>query len=218
MTQFITGDTQVVAANAPATAHSLKSFFEILWPGLPPLGHVSFLVLPLRRAVHLPLEQIATMTDDDLADMHATNERGQNIYFGLGLRCPGLSSYRVGRTKDVVAIPAFAVDIALYRPGAHRAENLPMTRSDVDNILSVVPSPSLEVSTGHGLHSYWQFPEPRVIANDKDRYRLNREYKAFQARIIHHAGKLGFHVDRTASIQRVWRLPGFRNAKEVNRG
>jgi hypothetical protein len=191
----------------------MRAFVEALWPGLNYAGNLTFWFYPSKKSVHVPLSIFATFEEDDIAALHRDNEAGENVYIGLGLRRDGLPPSKQGGKADIVAIPGLALDIDLANPVAHKAKNLPVTDDDAYQIICKAPPPTLIIGSGNGWHCWWLFREPWVLRTAADRHAAQKLYKAFQAPFIARAKELGWHVDNTASIQRVWRVPGFLNKK-----
>lgn len=152
------------------------------------------------------------LTNADLDDLRQENLTNC-IYYGLGLRRNGLKTDERGGKKDVIALPGFVVDIDVADPAAHKASNLPKTDDDVMAILAPFRLPSMVVHTGHGYHVYWLFDEPLMLPTAARQQEAGEAFAAFQAPIIARAALLGFHLDKTDTIDRVWRIPGFFNVK-----
>jgi len=163
----------------------------------------------------VPLVDLVVATDDDIAELTAENQT-KNVYFGLGLRCDGLSHRQQGGKQDVIALPGFAGDLDVAHPeipGAHAAQNLPPTDDAALDLLYGGPDPSMLVFTGYGWHPYWLFHKPWILRTPADRKQAQRAYQSFQQTLIDRGAAKGWQVDSTATIQRVWRVPGFDNLK-----
>lgn len=164
-----------------------------------------------RRSAHLPIRDALTLSDD--SELHELNDDQVDIYFGLGLRESGLPPSQQGGRHKIVALPGFMLDLDIADPVAHKAKNLPSTTEDVQFILSAVDAdPSKVVHSGHGLQVYYLFDRP-LIVNSHNVREVERQYEAFQRRFIDRGAERGWQVDLTATVNRVWRLPGFKNWK-----
>ena len=194
----------------------MRDFFEALWPEFAVPGSVTFWINPGRISEHIPLQALGTATDDDFAELEQINRQGKAVYYGLGLRENGLPSNRQGGKKNTVALPGFALDIDIYHPKAHVATNLPTNDQQAYSIIANLHDPSIIVHTGYGWHCYWLFREPVLLETEGQRSYLQQCYAAFQQPIIDRAAAVGLHVDKTATIQRVWRVPGFMNWKTAS--
>lgn len=133
-------------------------------------------------------------------------------YFGTCLRRAGLVGSQRGTKGDVVCAPGLWLDVDLQGPG-HVAKNLPV---DIDAGCAIVEScpfpPTLVNDSGWGLHAYWLFEMPVMLARgDVERY--HNASKLFQKIMISAAHSKGLHVDQTGNLDRVLRLPGAVNFK-----
>ena len=137
--------------------------------------------------------------------------RGLDCYYGVGLTRTGLGQGLRGSKFDVVALPAFFLDVDIKGDG-HASQALP-TEDEAFAILETCPlEPTLIVHSGGGLHAYWVFEEAWIIApGETDK--VNSLSKAFQSTLIGAAKQEGLHVDQTGNIDRVLRLPGTFNFK-----
>jgi hypothetical protein len=186
-----------------------------LWPS-DVAGNFTIWTHPDRISYHIPLPDVRSITESDLDELRQENATNC-IYFGLGLRRDGLSPKVRGGKKDIVALPGFVIDIdvATASPDVHKATNLPQTDEHVFAILEPFAIPSMVVHTGHGYHVYWLFDEPLQLHTAAQQKRAGEAFERFQVPIIQHAASMGFHVDKTDTIDRVWRIPGFNNVKSA---
>lgn len=192
----------------------MQSFFAALWPQRDVPGNLTFWMAPSRDSAHVPLRALDQLDQESLDELHAINhDKRQNLYYGLSTRRDGLERQRQGGKKDLIAMPGFCLDIDFHHPAAHTAQNLPRTEQEAFEIIRHAPDPSIIVHTGYGWHCYWLFDAPVVFRSSVDQEYLARQYKAFQSQFIERAAELGWHVDWTATCQRVWRVPGFKNWK-----
>ena len=192
----------------------MQQLVGALWPVDVP-GNFTIWTNPNHISYHIPLKAVRSLTKSDLDELHQENQ-SNCVYYGLGLRRDGLPKTQRGGKNDIVAIPGFVIDIDTLdpeNPDVHKAENLPETEEDVFRILSPFDEPSMVVETGHGYHVYWLFSEPLRLGIAAERQAAGAAFQRFQAPIIEHAKSLGFHVDKTDTIDRVWRIPGFNNVK-----
>jgi len=137
-----------------------------------------------------------------------------DVYFGVGLRRERLSRGR-GEAADVIALPGIYIDIDLRNP-AHKATNLPGTVKDARHLLTqAIPLlPTFLVHSGHGLHGYWLFRELWIFETEAERQAAGRLLLRFQRTIQDTAKLRGWHVDGTADLARVLRLPATMNLKD----
>jgi hypothetical protein len=136
-----------------------------------------------------------------------------DVYLGVGLRGERLNKGR-GEAKDVVALPALYIDIDTKHP-VHKHDNLPASTEEalalVDQAIPLPPS--VIVDSGHGLHVYWLFRELWRFDSDDERRAAHHLNFRLQATLRTTAELHGWHVDGTADLARVLRLPD-----TINRG
>jgi len=197
----------------------LRELVDLIYPA--PLypnsfqGEVCIWQFPSKKSIHLSLEEVRSLDAEDHGGFLDLN-KSQCLYLAHSLFRPGLEEEERGGKDDVVAMSSIVVDIDLFdEDGAHKAKNLPRNATDVAAILARAgtPDPSLWVQTGHGLQLWWVCDAPVIIDSTEKRNRAGSAIRNFQDKIIEAGRNLGFHVDRTDSIDRVWRIPGFTNRK-----
>lgn len=193
----------------------MKTFFSALWnfDGLAEAGYLTFWGLPGRRSIHAPLADLKASSDEEWSEL-LEHYQGKNLYFGTASRRGDLKDSQRGTKRDCVLLPAFVLDVDMKaEKGTHAAENLPETLEDVDSILGDDPPPSAVVSTGNGLHLYWFLEEPLDVSSKAKAEAVGKQTKAWQNRYIERAKGLGWALDATHSVDRVWRVPGSLNVK-----
>jgi hypothetical protein len=190
--------------------------FRTLWPNYASTqGYLSLWFNPSKLSKHIPISILDRIGKEDIDELRDVNET-DSVYFGLGLRRSDLGPDQRGTKGDVIDLPAFCLDIDLQAPeGAHKADNdaLPPSIDEAgDKLLMGGPPPTAIIETGYGLHVYWAFKEPWRFDHGGAKGAA-AAFKKFQQGYIERAKKLGWHVDLAASIDRVWRVPGFYNRK-----
>jgi hypothetical protein len=107
------------------------------------------------------------------------------------------------------------LDLDFAHPTAHASKKplIPGPEEAMEIIAAIGLDPSIVVNTGHGWHVYWLFKKPWILTTAEERAQAEALSKAFQKQFIDEAARRGWHVDSTATIQRVWRVPGFVNCK-----
>jgi hypothetical protein len=201
----------------------VRDFLAALWPEFEPSSELfTIWGFPSKESLHISIGSLASLDDDDLAELRTTNESGENLYFGLGARHPEVHPLSRGKRSDVTALPGLALDIDMDdgTPGVHKATSkaatlpLPKNADEAYSVIAHLPDPSIIVDSGYGWHVYWLFEEPVSLTTQAERKVADARSEQFQRAIIKRAhDKLGLHVDLTASIDRVFRLPGFNNHK-----
>lgn len=190
----------------------MREFFEAFWQNTDQPGSIVFWFAPSKKSLHLPLRQLPNMDESDIGALQKQYP-DQHVYFGLGLRDEDTPKNKQGGKQNIIALPGLPIDIDFFNPKAHKAKNLPSGWEEAYSFIKHLPDPSIIVSTGNGGHLYYLLKEPIYVYSPTDRTYLQKTIKAFQGPIIQAAADQGFHVDSTASIQRVWRVPGFVNRK-----
>ena len=186
-------------------------FLRALFSGLTE-GCVTLWTLPGKESLHVPVQGLLSASQADVAELEQMFA-GRNVYFGTGVRRDGLDAETRGKKSDVICLPCFSLDIDLRAPGAHKADNLPETLEDADWIVADAPTPTAVVHTGNGLHLHWRFEEPYMIESTAHRKAVEKAFENFQRPFIKRAAERGWHLDLTATVDRVWRIPGFLNVK-----
>ena len=151
---------------------------------------------------------------EDAADYALAAAEASDVYFGVGLQKNKPENGR-GNADGVCAIPGLWCDIDIKGPG-HSRSDLPAT---VDEALSLAKSfppfpPSMVVHSGGGLHVYWLFKEPWLIATRHDRQQAQRLVRAWEDTLRQRAREMGYHLDSTSDLARVLRVPFTWNHKD----
>lgn len=130
-----------------------------------------------------------------------------DVWFGVAPRERELSEGRRGGVTDCLSIPALWLDIDVAND-VHKLPGLCPTYQMAQRLaLSWQQPPSLTVHSGYGLQCWWPLGEP-VMGLDAQAL-LTRWNQTWQ-RIANGAE---VHLDNTANIDRVMRLPGTFNFK-----
>ena len=188
----------------PAIPIDPQAFKDILY-GDADTGWLTVFYTPSRQTVWFPVT--APVPNLDLE---------QNCYLGLGIRRQRPDNNRTrGKTDDIIGIPGLWLDLDYHSPGAHKARHpLPPTEKAALSLLDAAPyRPSLIIHSGHGLQVYWLFKEITCFDSQADRETFGRLCRGWQ-KLFQQAGRnRGWHVDSTADLTRVLRIPGTRNLK-----
>ena len=188
----------------PSSFIGPQAFKDTLY-GETETGWLTVFYTPSRKTLWFPVSE--PMPELDL---------NQNCYLGLGLRRQRPHDRRArGKSHDVVAVPGMWLDLDYDSPGAHKVRHpLPPNEDAALSLFDAVPyRPSLIVHSGHGLQVYWLFKELAWFDTKDDREAFGRLCRGWQ-QVFQHAGRdRGWHVDSTADLARVLRIPGTRNLK-----
>ncbi len=137
----------------------------------------------------------------------------RDVYMGVALRRNNLTKQQRGKVQDCRGLPGLFLDIDIDTgDSAHAAKNLPKTDGQCLEILECLPEPTGIINSGRGWHVYWLFDKVHPIGY-ADMQQASQASEAFQRKAIAHAQNLGYHVDFTANIDRILRLPGTINTK-----
>ena len=137
----------------------------------------------------------------------------KDVYIGVGLAPSGIKSTLRARADQIVALPAFWLDIDFKDP-VHVKKNLP---SEVEAIIfirdEITPPPTFVIHTGHGFHLWWTLDKPMLLKTAEDKEHatglLNDFSEGIKAKMKVHQWTL----DSTFDLARVLRLPGTTNFK-----
>lgn len=145
------------------------------------------------------------------AEAYALAAARENAYLGIATRNRDLGRSQRGGKDDLLELSAFFLDIDLDGPEAalaHRAKKLPTLDQALAMLEAVGPVPNIIIDSGYGLHVYWLLDKPYPCDNS-----LQRLHTDFQKRYWDYAQSQGFHLDHTANLDRVLRVPGTLNYK-----
>jgi P4 family phage/plasmid primase-like protien len=184
-----------------------KDFMQALY-GIEANGYLTLWTLEDKKTRWYKVSELDSLVNDamDLRD-------SDNVYFGVGVRKEQLDEFQRGKSKDIASLPGVWVEIDI-KGGVHAADNLP-TQEDVQTILDTFPlEPSVINHSGGGLHCYWLFDKSVHIRTDKDLGSAERMLYRFQNMFIRLARVKGLHIDNTADLARVLRIPGTFNRKK----
>ena len=164
-------------------------------------------------SMFLPLEVPRGFDAEDHERLVGYNKT-HSIYIANSLYRPGIAKGR-GTRDDVVAMSSIVLDVDMFDPDGAHADmvTLPRTDDEVISIIANAPEPTIMVKTGHGWQFWWVFDEPVILDSKEKQNRAESAIRSFQRPIRDHAMSLGFHVDQTDQLGRIWRLPGYNNMK-----
>lgn len=192
-------------------AHESVQFLDMLFPASTPPGTVVLWTKQDKRSEYHQTDR--EWLGDLTASAASHDAAGRDVYIGGALYEHGFSGPGRGKKANVSGLPGFWLDLDLADDTAHKSVKLPQTLQDAVQILQSVPfEPTMVVESGYGLHVWWLFDQPLPL-DLKARMEAELAMEAFQGVMIAHASSLGWHVDKTADVTRVLRLPGTRNHK-----
>ena len=146
------------------------------------------------------------------AKAEAASRVGKDVYYSVGLVEKSLEQFERAKSTDIIGIPGLWIDIDIASD-AHAADNLPPDYTSARGLLPDNWEPSFVVSSGHGIHVYYLFREMLETKTDEDRAFAMDLLKRMQGTVRTKAQSNGWHVDSTADLCRVLRVPGTINHK-----
>ena len=197
--------------NEPPVSQNGINFFHDLWGNNLPDG---FLVLWTKQdkksySFHTSKLADAVLKADQLKDK-------MDVYFSLGIQRETINDpYKRGLEDGVIALPGLWFDFDISGPG-HVKSKLPANANTlVDFINMELPIPTFSVNSGGGIHVYWRFKEPLLIANDEQLKAAKHLSSKWHQSIIQKgmAVPREWSLDNTDAINQLLRIPGTINHK-----
>ncbi|GHV07652.1 hypothetical protein FACS1894217_08840 [Clostridia bacterium] len=185
-----------------------QEFLQTMYSGAAS-GFLTIWTLPDKRTAFFPVTEMANAVSyaESRFDTH-------DVYFGVGLRGAKLDAFQRGGNDDVSVVTAFWADVDVVNAEAHAESALPPSIDAALDFLDTLPlQPSIVVSSGNGLHVYWQFAEPLVIMTDAHRRNIAGALRGWQMFVNNAAKEYGWKLDNTSDLSRVLRIPGGVNHK-----
>ena len=141
----------------------------------------------------------------------------RNIFIGMGTADTDLGEINRAKEPQIVGIPGLWADIDYGNEG-HTKSNNPPTEDDAYSLIHEMPkNPTMIVSSGHGLHAYWQFDDWFSIAFESDRIRAKTLETRWLALLGAKAQAHKWQVDSVNDLSRVLRIPGSFNHKTADK-
>lgn len=138
----------------------------------------------------------------------------KDVYIGCGTSLQNFGERARCPSEQIAGIGGLWLDIDIKGRG-HKKENLPATEEDVQAILATFPlEPTIVINSGNGRQCWWTFSKFWSFKNNTDREDAAMLVHCFTTLFRNEAFKLGFGVDMTHDLARIFRLPDTYNAKE----
>ena len=182
------------------------NFIKQLWPTFINNASLSIFCLPDSKVEHF-----STLEDiPGLAEKWSQDKR--DVYFGTCACRQGLDAFRRGKRQDLIGMPGLWLDIVVAH-ALRKREGLPPDEASAIKLIETFDlEPTLLVNSGYGFHVWWLFEQP-IWFDPGDYARCQKLSNKFQDKFKHHALSQEYHVDDTADLPRILRLPGTYNYK-----
>ncbi len=187
-----------------------KDFLSEIYKGCD-AGFITLTSLPSRQTKWFKVGEI-----DKVVKMTENVGQKTNVFFGVGLRNKVLPNNLRGSEKDISCITTLYADIDV-KGDAHAQKALPETINDAVSFLNNLKiKPSIIVSSGNGIHSYWLLDKPFKIETEEDKNYVAHIFKGFGKYVNCEAKNLGWRLDNVYDLARILRVPGTINHKLKN--
>ena len=188
----------------------LENFF-----GDGPLEGAMFNICSTDSAGSLHVEWFHNARD---AGAHAQMQ-DRDVYFSPAVFPEEMPQGKKGGKGDVIGLSAVWVDVDFEHPDVKKKNAVPGSAEEAyDLIYNGFPwAPSLILHSGHGLQAFWIFKEPFIFEgpDDTDRDRANILAYATWRMINRAAVGKGWRIDSTYNLDRIMRVGGTYNMKDV---
>jgi AAA domain len=143
----------------------------------------------------------------------ATGKRA-DVYVSVGTHDTKQEEGRRGGERSILSIPGFWADLDIGELG-HKPASLPNPpdESSALSIMEGLPEPSMLMHSGGGLQAFWLFDEPWVLDEPIEKKAAKEASNEWHNLLEARGKEKGYHVDKTASLDRILRVPGTGNHK-----
>lgn len=187
-----------------------KDFLSEIYKGCD-AGFITLTSLPSRQTKWFKVVEI-----EKIAKTAEIIGQKTNVFFGVGLRKKILLNGLRGSEKDISCITTLYADIDV-KGDAHAQKSLPETIDEAVSFLNNLKiKPSIIVSSGNGIHSYWLLDKPFKIETEEDKNYVAHIFKGFGKYVNCEAKNLDWRLDNVYDLARILRVPGTINHKLKN--
>lgn len=145
---------------------------------------------------------------------YAKQGHKQDTYVGCGTSPVALSANRRCPAAEIGGIAAAWLDVDI-QDAVHSKPNLPENADKAKEIISLFPlAPTMTVHSGHGYQFWWVFDRFLTLKNAIEREQAASLMREFTWRMRDRARSLGYDLDMTFDLSRVFRIPGGFNYKD----
>lgn len=137
----------------------------------------------------------------------------QDTYVGCGTSARSLPTYRRCKANEITGIPGVWLDIDILG-SVHSKTNLPENDEKALEIVECFPlKPTIIVHSGHGYQFWWVFDKFLSFKSPKMHEEGATLLHTFTWTMRDIARSMGYDIDMTFDLSRVFRVPGGRNFK-----
>ena len=138
----------------------------------------------------------------------------QDTYVGCGPSTRSLPTFRRCKAEEISGIPAAWIDVDVLNP-VHSKPNLPENNQKALEIIEPFPlKPTIVVHSGHGYQFWWVFDKFAKFKSEKMHEEASTLLHQFTWTMRDMARSMGYDLDMTFDLSRVFRIPGGRNFKD----
>ena len=137
----------------------------------------------------------------------------RNVYVGMGTASRDYGEKLRAKESQIIGIPGLWCDVDYSNEGHAKTNNPPSSNAALELLQDMPLQPTMIVSSGHGLHAYWQFDAWYPIAFDADRMAAKSLETRWQSLLSDHAKAHGWQLDSVNDLARILRIPGSYNNK-----
>lgn len=144
------------------------------------------------------------------------NQTGQkqDTYVGCGTSLTALSQFRRCKAEEISGIAGAWLDVDILNP-VHSKTNLPETKFKALEVIKAFPlSPTIVIHSGHGYQFWWVFRDFWKFNNQVDHMNAAKLLREFTSAMRDNARTMGYELDMTFDLSRVFRIPGGKNHKD----
>lgn len=157
-----------------------------------------------------------TFTNPRAAALYAADldaRGGTGVYHRLSTLNPGVEAGR-GKVEDSATVPGLAMDLDILGPN-HKGNAYPPSEQALTELLAAaeLPQPTAWINSGGGRYPYWLLADPASVRDDAARARVADLSRQLHEHVIAVAAGMGWKVDNTSDLARIYRLPGTTNRK-----
>ena len=138
----------------------------------------------------------------------------QDTYVGCGTSGKALPAFRRCLATEISGIPGAWIDVDVLNP-VHSKPNLPETKQKALEIIEPFPlKPTIIVWSGHGYQFWWVFKKFCALTNQRQHEEAADMLHQFTWTMRDCARSMGYDLDMTFDLSRVFRIPGGKNHKD----